>query len=103
MTEEQSTENTDEKQVASNVTIQEALEGFGDIEVEISALLGTAQMPVEQFLKLGRGAIIELSRKKDDDIDIHINGFPIGKADITIIEENVAISVTEINNRVKKI
>lgn len=72
------------------------LEKFGDIEVEISAILGNVNMPIEQFLKLGRGAIIELDRHKDEDIDILINGHLVAKGEITVVDERVGISVTQV-------
>jgi flagellar motor switch protein FliN/FliY len=36
------------------------LEALHDVDVEITAVLGTAMMPVSQILKLGRGAVVEL-------------------------------------------
>ena len=39
------------------------LEAVYDIPVQVSAVLGKADMEVSQLLKLGRGAVIELDRK----------------------------------------
>jgi len=75
------------------------LEEFGDIKVEVSAILGNVNMPIEHFLKLGRGAIIELGRHKDEDIDILINGHAVAKGEITVIDERVGVSVTKVLNK----
>jgi len=36
------------------------------VTVEISVVLGRAQMPINQLLKLGRGAVIELDTTVND-------------------------------------
>jgi len=75
------------------------LEIYGDIMVEVSAVLGNITMPIEQFLKLGRGAILELNRGKDEDIDLKVNGHLVAKAEITVVDEKVGISVTKLLDR----
>ena len=37
------------------------LDAVYDVPVQVSAVLGRAQMQVSQLLKLGRGAVVELS------------------------------------------
>ena len=41
--------------------------------VQISAVLGKSTMQVNQLLKLGRGAVVELDRKVGEAIDIYVN------------------------------
>ena len=38
------------------------------VEVEISVVLGTTQMPIHQLLRMGRGAVIELEAIGDDQV-----------------------------------
>ena len=49
------------------------LDAVYDIPVQLSAVLGRANMQVSQLLKLGRGAVIELDRKVGEAIDIYVN------------------------------
>src|SRR3546814_17214054 len=49
------------------------LEAVYDIPVQVSAVLGKANMQVSQLLKLGRGAIVELDRKVGEAIDNYVN------------------------------
>ena len=44
-----------------------------DIMVELSVTLGTATLRVNQLLKLGRGAVVELDRGINDYVDIYAN------------------------------
>lgn len=45
----------------------------GEITVDISVTLGTADLRVNQLLKLGRGAVVELDRDVNDYVDIYAN------------------------------
>ncbi len=67
--------------------------GMTDIAVEVTAVLGTTEMSIEQFLKIGRGAIIELNQPKDAKLDVLINDYLFAKADIRVNGEKVAIQI----------
>mgnify|MGYP002870103746 FL=1 len=62
------------------------LDAVLDASVEITAVLGTTMMPISQVLQLGRGAVVELNRKADDDIEILANGRLIATGEIILID-----------------
>ncbi len=67
------------------------------ISVEISVTLGEASLRVQQLLKLGRGAVVELDRNVNDYVDIYANNVLIGHGEVVITEnETIGISVTDI-------
>ena len=67
------------------------------ISVEISVTLGEATLRVQQLLKLGRGAVVELDRNVNDYVDIYANNVLIGHGEVVITEnETIGISVTDI-------
>lgn len=71
-----------------------------DIMVEISVTLGTANLRVNQLLKLGRGAVVELDRDINDNVDIYANDVLIGHGEVVITEnETIGISVTDTNSK----
>lgn len=72
------------------------LEALHDVDVEITAVLGTAMMPVSQILKLGRGAVVELDSTVGDDIEIHANSRLVARAEITVIEDRLGVTMTDI-------
>lgn len=72
------------------------LESIYDIPVEITVMLGRAEMPVSQLLKLGRGAVIELDRKVGEAIDIYVNDRLVARGEIVIVENRVGVTMTEI-------
>lgn len=73
-----------------------SLVGLGDIMVEVTAVLGTTQLPIEQFLKLGRGAIVELQQSKDALMTVLVNGYPFAQGEIRVLGEKVGFAVTGI-------
>ncbi|MEC9346182.1 MAG: FliM/FliN family flagellar motor switch protein [Pseudomonadota bacterium] len=68
---------------------------LADVEVEISVVLGRAQMPIHQLLKMGRGAVIELDAGVDDPAWILANNRVIARGEIVVTGDHVGISVLE--------
>ncbi len=72
------------------------LEAVYDIPVQISAVLGRANMQVSQLLKLGRGAVVELDRKVGEAIDIYVNNRLVARGEVVVVEDRLGITMTEI-------
>ncbi len=72
------------------------LEAVYDIPVQISAVLGRANMQVSQLLKLGRGAVVELDRKVGEAIDIYVNNRLVARGEVVIVDERLGVTMTEI-------
>ena len=67
-----------------------------EVEVEVSAVLGTAYMPIAQILKLGRGAVVELNRKVGEPIELHANNRMVGKGEIVVVDDKLGVTMTEV-------
>lgn len=67
-----------------------------DIPVQVSAVLGKANMQVSQLLKLGRGAVVELDRKVGEAIDIYVNNRLVARGEVVVVNERLGITMTEI-------
>ncbi len=70
-----------------------------DIDVDVTAVLGTATMPISQILKLGRGAVVELERFIGEEIDLRAENKLIAKGEIVVTEDRLGVSITEIIKR----
>jgi flagellar motor switch protein FliN/FliY len=70
-----------------------------EVDVEVTAVLGTSQMPISQILKLGRGAVVELNRKVGEDIELHANNRIVGRGEIVVVEDRLGVTMTEIIKR----
>lgn len=91
-------EVADDNNLAQN---RENVERFGDIELTLDAILGTVSMPLEQFLKLGRGAIIELEQTRYDDIILQVHGTTVATGEINLLEDTIGVQVKEIAHKNK--
>ncbi|MCC7016531.1 MAG: flagellar motor switch protein FliN [Rhodospirillales bacterium] len=67
-----------------------------EVEVEVSAVLGTAMMPISQILKLGRGAVVELNRKVGEPIELRANESLVGFGEIVVVDDKLGVTMTEV-------
>ncbi len=65
------------------------------VEIELSVILGKTSMPVNQLLRMGRGAVIELDTLENDEVEILANNVPIARADVIVQGERIGIQITE--------
>jgi len=72
------------------------LEAVYDVPVQISAVLGHADIEVAELLKLDSGAVIELDRKVGEAIDIYVNDRLVARGEVVIVENRLGITMTEI-------
>ena len=68
----------------------------GGRSIDVTAVLGTSLMPISQILKLRRGAVVELNREVGEDIEIFGNGRLVGHGKVVVVEDTLAVSVTDI-------
>ena len=64
------------------------------VNVEISVVLGRSVLPMQQLLRMGRGAVIPLDAKTTDEVWILANNHPVARGEIQINEEKISICVT---------
>ena len=72
------------------------LEAVYDIPVQVSAVLGKSTMEVNELLKLGRGAVVELDRKVGEAIDIYVNNRLVARGEVVVLDDRLGITMTEI-------
>lgn len=84
------------KDLISEGQEQKDLEAVFEVPVKVSAVLGSASMPVHQLLKLGRGAVIELDRRIGEAIDIYVNNLLVARGEVVMVEDRLGITMTEI-------
>ncbi|NQY82090.1 MAG: FliM/FliN family flagellar motor switch protein [Alphaproteobacteria bacterium] len=72
---------------------------YEDVEIEIRAVLGKAEVRISNLLKIGRGALIDLDRDISDTIEIFANGQRIALADILVSDDKLAFRVTKVFKR----
>jgi flagellar motor switch protein FliN/FliY len=67
-----------------------------DIPMQVTVELGRAKKNVEDILKLGTGSVIELDKLAGEPVDILVNGKPIARGEVVVIDENFGVRVSDI-------
>ena len=75
---------------------------INQVDLEAYAILGTSTMPVSQLLRMGRGAVVELDTTIGDQIELRINDLPIAMGEVVVVEDRIAVEVTDILKRTGK-
>ena len=61
---------------------------------EVSVVRGRSVLPMQQLLRMGRGAVIPLDAKASDEVWILVNNHPVARGEIQINEDKICIAVT---------
>jgi flagellar motor switch protein FliN/FliY len=64
------------------------------VGVEITVLLGRSLMPMQQFLRMGRGAVIQLDTQENDEVWVLANNHPIARGELVIEGDRISINIT---------
>ncbi len=64
------------------------------VNVEISVVLGRCLLPMQQLLRMGRGAVIPLDARENDEVWILANNHPVARGEIQIHDDKITICVT---------
>lgn len=74
-----------------------------DVPLEFTVELGRTRKTIKEILDLGPGAVVELDKLAGEAVDIYINGRPIAKGEVVVIDENYGVRVTEISSSAERI
>jgi len=72
------------------------LEAVFDVPVQVSAVLGRAQMDVQSLLAMGPGHVLELDRKVGEAIDLYVNNRLVARGEVVLVDDKLGITMTEI-------
>jgi flagellar motor switch protein FliN len=67
-----------------------------DVPLQITVELGQATRTIRELLEIGQGSLLHLSRHAGEPVDVLVNGQPIAKGEVVVIDENFGIRVTEV-------
>ena len=72
------------------------MSSLDSVKVEISVVLGRAVIPMQQLLRMGRGAVIELDSKQDDPVMVLANNRQVATGEIIIEGDKIAVSIRDL-------
>jgi flagellar motor switch protein FliN/FliY len=72
------------------------LERLYDVPVELAVEIGRTHMTIRETLALGPGSIVTLNRLAGEPVDLLVNGKPIARGEVVVIDEEFGLRVTEV-------
>lgn len=85
----------DRKRLAS--ALDESFGELGNVPVEISAELGSANLPITEWLNLREGTLVLLDKPANEEIDILFNGVRKGKGKLVVSDNALSVKVSTTN------
>ena len=72
------------------------LERLHDVPVELTVEIGRTRMTIGETLALGPGAIVSLNRLAGEPVDLLVNGTPIARGEVVVIDEEFGLRITDV-------
>ena len=72
------------------------LERLYEVPVELAVEIGRTRMTIRETLALGPGSIVTLNRLAGEPVDLLVNGKPIARGEVVVIDEEFGLRVTEV-------
>ena len=72
------------------------LERLESVSVEVAVEIGRTNMTLGGALALAPGSIVTLDRAADQPVDLLVNGRPIARGEVIVVDEEFGLRVTEI-------
>jgi flagellar motor switch protein FliN/FliY len=66
------------------------------VPVELAVEIGRTHMTIRETLALGPGSIVTLNRLAGEPVDLLVNGKPIARGEVVVIDEEFGLRVTEV-------
>jgi flagellar motor switch protein FliN/FliY len=69
---------------------------LSDVNLNVKIELGRTRMLVEDVLKLGEGAVVELDKLAGDPVDVYVNERHIARGEVLVLNDNFCVRINEI-------
>lgn len=67
-----------------------------DVELNVKIELGRTHMLVEDVLRLGEGAVVELDKLAGDPVDVYVNERLVARGEVLVLNDNFCVRISEI-------
>lgn len=69
---------------------------LSDVPVELAVEIGRTRMTVGETLELRPGSIVVLDRMAGEPVDLLVNGKPIARGEVVVIDEEFGLRITDV-------
>lgn len=77
------------------MTPLEEIAPLADIAMDVEVELDRTVMTIRDILSLERGSVVAMQRSAGETIEIRVGGTMIGSGEIVILDETVAVRITD--------
>jgi flagellar motor switch protein FliN/FliY len=67
-----------------------------EVDLDVTAELGSARMSVADVLALGPGAVVEFGKSVEQALDLKVNGRTIARGEIVAVDGRFGLRITEL-------
>lgn len=82
---------------------RQSIDFLRDVEVELTAELGSTRMRIKHILGLRPGSVVELDRLAGEPVELTINKTLIARGEVVVVDEKFAVRITEIVSPEKRL
>lgn len=68
------------------------------VEVSVEAYLGAARMTIAELSALGTGSVVVLDAALNAEVELRLNGVPIGRGELVAVGDNFAVRINELSS-----
>lgn len=72
------------------------LRRLSDVPVELTVEIGRTRMTVGETLDFREGSIVTLERLAGEPVDLLVNGAPIARGEVVVIDEQFGLRITDV-------
>lgn len=86
-----------------SVQSERSIDFILDLPLEITVELGGATMKIRELLEINEGAVMVLSERDEEPVNIYIKDKLIARGDIIVQNGKYGIQITEVKSRIERI
>jgi flagellar motor switch protein FliN len=82
----------------SAVASESDLRRLSEVPMELSVEIGRTHVTVGETLQLRAGSVITLDRLAGEPVDLLVNGTPIARGEVVVVDEQFGLRITQIGD-----
>jgi len=72
------------------------LHRLSDVPIDLTVEIGRTRLTVGETLDLRQGSILTLNRMAGEPVDVLVNGTPIARGEVVVIDEQFGVRITDV-------
>ena len=69
-----------------------------DVPMQVTAVLGTTSISMEELIALGKGSVLELDKLAGEPVELYVHGCQVAIGEVVVIDERFGIKILQMSN-----